>query len=308
MDEDNKVFDVMGVKVNLVIKVMGILCYLVYFQVFEGVNVIVCQVGINLSLCFNILKMLVYEDFVCFDKEIKMYLLGVVVIDFVVLVFDFDVGFLCMWLIFECFVCENGVICGFWCCQGDCLILFGIVESEVFVWICFMLGNCLLMYIGVMGCCIIVCLGMDEVEIDKVIISLKWVSMLKLSYYFVEVCVVGVEGYVIDDGNFFQGVILIVVLVISCEGVIMYCVVVIIFKGYFDFVVFLCFGQVVKKVVEKVMLLLWSVCQVFNVMFFCGVLVMVLWFLLSVCVCLFFFFQGCCVWRENDGCEFLEDG
>lgn len=246
-------------RVSSVVKAISILRHLAKTQEPEGVNAIARQAQINPSSCFNILKTLVSEDFVRFDRDTKTYSLGVGVIDLAVAALDPDAGFLRTRPILEQVAREHGVTCGLWRRQGDRLILLGTAENESFARIRFTPGNRLPMYIGAMGRCFAARSGMSEAAIDKAISTLKWACPPRLDQYLAEVRSAAVNGYAVDDGNFLQGITSVAAPLISREGAITHCIVATTFRGRLDPEALRQLGEAVKKASDKANSLVWSV-------------------------------------------------
>lgn len=247
------------VKVNSVVKAVGVLRHLARSNNPEGVNAIARNVGINPSSCFNILKTLAHEDFVRFDKESKTYSLGVGVVDLALAALDPEAGYLRTRPILERFAREHGVTLGLWRRQGDRLILLGAAESEEIARIRLSPGNRLPALIGAMGRCIVAHSGMSEADIAKAIERLKWSDPPRLDRYLAELRVAAAEGYAIDDGNFLQGITSVASPVISREGSITHCLAATTFKGRFDANGLKVLGVAVKKACETALPLLGSV-------------------------------------------------
>lgn len=247
------------VKVNSVVKAVGVLRHLARSHAPEGVNAIARHVGINPSSCFNILKTLAHEDFVLFDKETKTYSLGVGVVDLALAALDPEAGYLRTRPILERLAREYGVTVGLWRRQGDRLILLGAAESEDIARIRLTPGNRLPALIGAMGRCIVARSGMGEAEIAKSIERLKWADRPRLDRYLSEVRVAAVEGYAIDDGNFLQGITSIASPVVSREGSITHCLAATTFKGRFDASGLKQLGIAVREACELALPLLGSV-------------------------------------------------
>ncbi len=246
-------------RVSSVVKAISILRHLARTQEPEGVNAIARQAQINPSSCFNILKTLVSEDFVRFDRTTKTYSLGVGVIDLAVAALDPDAGFLRTRPILEGVAREHGVTCGLWRRQEDRLILLGTAESESFARTRFPPGNRLPMFIGAMGRCFAARSGMSEAEIDKAISALKWANPPRLDQYLSEVRSAAVNGYAVDDGNFLQGITSVAAPLISREGAITHCIVATTFRGRLDGEGIRRLGESVKQASDTANALVWSV-------------------------------------------------
>ena len=221
------------VTVNSVVKAVAILRHLSTAHGPEGVNAIARKVAISPSSCFNILKTLVFEEFVQFDQLTKTYSLGSGVVDLAVAALDPEAGFLRTRPILERIAREHGVTCGLWRRQGARLILLGAAESQEFARIRFTPGNRLPAMIGAMGRCIAAHSGMSEVEITKAIRHLKWAAPPEPGRYLAEVRAAGDQGYAIDDGDFLQGITSVAAPVIGRDGSPTHCIAATTFKGRF---------------------------------------------------------------------------
>lgn len=200
----------------------------------EGVSAIARNVNMSPSSCFNILKTLTAEGFVLFDSEMKTYTLGAGAVDLAVAALDPEADFPRTRHILEGIARDFGVTCGLWHRVGDRLILLGAVEGQEITRIRFSAGVRIPSRIGAMGRCIAAFDGIAEDEIARYLPTLKWDSPPKLKRYLTEVKTAAVNGFAIDEGNFFHGVSSVAAPIIGREGTVTHCMAATTFKGRYD--------------------------------------------------------------------------
>lgn len=197
----------------------------------QGVNAIARSIDLSPSSCFNILKTLVSEEFVDFDKQTKVYGLGPA--PFRLFAGGADFASWKTWLIerLEQLANHYGISCGLWEVHGQRLVLTDVIESPLSTRIHLSIGQRLPIYLGAMGRCIAAQHQLGRDEIGPILAELRWQTPPSVDSYLKDVAAARESGWSLDDGNYLRGVTTIASIITDERGKVSHCMTSSLFSG-----------------------------------------------------------------------------
>jgi DNA-binding IclR family transcriptional regulator len=189
----------------------------------RGVNAIARSLNLSPSSCFNILKTLVAEGVLDFDRTTKAYSMGNGLQD--LLHHRPTVAEWTAWLrrALQLIADQSHTSCGLWRVNGSRAILVEVAECSQETRIHISPGQRLPKYIGAMGRCIISQERLAPERIDDILAELRWQVEPNLKQYLADVKSVRASGWAVDDGNYLRGVITVAAAIIDETSRVSHC-------------------------------------------------------------------------------------
>lgn len=199
----------------------------------RGVNAIARALDLSPSSCFNILKTLVAEGVVDFDRTTKVYSMGNGLQD--LLHHRPTVAEWTSWLRRELQLVadQSHTSCGLWRVNGNRAILVEVAECSQETRIHISPGQRLPKYIGAMGRCIISKEELERDRIDDVLAQLRWQVEPNLKQYMADVATARTSGWAVDDGNYLRGVVTVAAVIVDDARRVSHCLTSTGFSGQF---------------------------------------------------------------------------
>lgn len=197
----------------------------------QGVNAIARSIDLSPSSCFNILKTLVGEEFVDFDKQTKVYGLGPA--PFRLFAGGADFASWKTWLHerLEQLTKRYETSCGLWEVQGQRLVLTDVMESPLSTRIHLSTGQRLPLYLGAMGRCIAAQHDLGRTELAPILAELRWQTPPSIESYLKDVAFARESGWSIDEGNYLRGVTTVAAVITDDRGKVSHCMTSSLFSG-----------------------------------------------------------------------------
>jgi len=198
-----------------------ILRHLALTGVPSTVTLIARELRINPSTCFNILRTLVWNGMLEFDRNTKSYSIGLGAVDLAnrALLKGGGGGVLAaMQPLLERFAHDYSVTVTVWRRIGeDRVMLVHIVDSATAVRIHLRLSQRLPLLIGAGGRIMGAFGGLDEAEIKRRFPLLRWSRPVDLKTYLAQVKAAHEKGWAIDEGNHVAGLLSIAAPIFNAE-------------------------------------------------------------------------------------------
>lgn len=205
--------------VGSVVKALAILRHLAEGPDRCGVNAIAMAVSLNPSSCFNIVKTLVRQGFVDFDRRTKSYAIGA------------ELGLLarralgpenvyptCAPFLEELARRYQATMALWRYTPSDRLILIGFAESVSAIRIQMTVGQRLPILLGAGGRCVAASLELSPAVLAARFERLRWQSPPKYDAYLEDIEETKARGWAIDDGNFITAITTVAAPVLGMDG------------------------------------------------------------------------------------------
>jgi DNA-binding IclR family transcriptional regulator len=193
--------------VGSIVHALRILRFLARSAQSHGVTAIAREVCISPSSAFNIVKTLVAEGFLHFDRKHKRYSLGPGALDLAGRVLDDQRAFDLMRDSLENLAVQFEVTSAFWKLTADArVVLLGYLEGRSLMRIQLTIGQRLPALSGAMGRCYAAILELREEDLLAQFEAVRWQKMPEFSVYKLEVELTRTRGWAIDSDSFIRGV------------------------------------------------------------------------------------------------------
>lgn len=188
-----------------------------------GVNAIARKLELSPSSCFNILKTLVFEEFVEIDDRAKTYSLGVAPVYLARRMLNADHAMQLATPHLQQMADDYHCVSTLWrLTRTDRLILIGLFDNRAVINIHIEVGQRLPALTGAMGRCIAANRKYSDVELRETFNSLPWQSAPPFDVYLAEVAAARKKTWAVDIDNFVQGVTTIAAPILDRDGVARY--------------------------------------------------------------------------------------
>jgi DNA-binding IclR family transcriptional regulator len=205
--------------VGSIVQALRILRFLSRASHAYGVTAIARELDINPSSAFNVLKTLVAEGFLHFDRKSKRYSLGPGALDLAGRALSDQRAFSLMRDPLENLAVQVEVTSAFWKLTSDLrLMLLGFVEGRALMRIQMTIGQRLPVLSGAMGRCYAAKLELREDDLLAQFNAIRWQKTPDFDVYKLEVELTKTRGWAIDSDNFIRGVTTVAAAVTDREG------------------------------------------------------------------------------------------
>ncbi|MBS0349187.1 MAG: IclR family transcriptional regulator [Proteobacteria bacterium] len=208
--------------------------------------------SINPSTCFNILRTLVAEDIVDFDRRAKTYTAGLGLAKLVGNMVTEGQRLEAARPLMQEFAARFGVTVTLWRRMGtDRIVLVNSETSPADLRIDMATGQRLPMLMGASGRLFASRLDLDDPELRAVFDKIRWARPLSFETYLQEVEQCRQQGWSLDDGYFSAGIMVIAAPVCDRNDNIAYTVSAVMFRGQYDEAGIETVGREIKELGQK---------------------------------------------------------
>ena len=207
-----------GTFVGAVGNAVTILRHLAHAARPEGAAQVARATGVNTSTCFNILRTLQVEGLLDFHEEEKVYSISQGMLELALPVLATNPLDLIRPVITRLSREQNSLIALWKITALERLVLVDrAVESRI-VHIDMRMGTRLPSYIGALGRCVAAQRGIDDSELERRFMELRWANPPRFEDYRDEVLAAGRNGYSIDPGNLYAMIDIVAAVVNDAAG------------------------------------------------------------------------------------------
>jgi DNA-binding IclR family transcriptional regulator len=183
-----------------------------------GVNAIARASGVNPSTCFNILRTLVAERLVSFDREAKTYRLGYGTLELAFGLLGSNAADLIRPEL-ERLALNYSALMGLWqVTDAERLILIDRVVADSAVHIVIRVGTRMPAASGAVGRAVAACRGWEEAELRRRFAGLRWQRPITFDAWHREIRETAVRGHAFDRGHLFKGIDAVGSAVVDADG------------------------------------------------------------------------------------------
>jgi DNA-binding IclR family transcriptional regulator len=196
-----------------------------------GVNAIARAVGCTPSACFNILKTMLDEQFVEFDRDTKAYSLGRGVAAIARHALDPNAMYGWMRERIEQLADDWALTIALWRVQKTSVLLVGYATGFTSTRIHLTIGQRVPLLLGATGRCIAASIRLNQAEIAEHFADMRWEQAPTLDEYLAEVAQARQTGWGTDEGRHMRGVTSIATPVLDDMNEVRYCLSALAFAG-----------------------------------------------------------------------------
>jgi IclR family acetate operon transcriptional repressor len=187
----------------------------------SGVTSIARTLGIGPSSCFNVLKTLVLEDLVAFDRMTKTYSLGLGTVDLARRALGRDAVVQAADLPMAALAEEHDAAVGLWrLAPGERLVLAALAESGAATRIHMMVGQRQPAAAGAAGRSVLAARGLDDGAIRAAFSGLRWQNAPSAVDYLAQVRAAEKRGYATDIDQINRGIATVAAPVVDHLGMV----------------------------------------------------------------------------------------
>ncbi len=219
--------------VGSVVNAIAILRHFASSEESHGVIAVSRSLGLSQSSCHNILKTLVEERLLAFDKGTKKYRLSE---HFDEQIRSSPAGQLAERAqpLLKALADEFQLVCGFWEVHGARVRLKAVLHADVPIRIHMAAGQRLPRHVGALGRCLAAADSLPRNELGDVIARLRWQAAPTVESYAREMVRARADGWAMDDGNYIRGVVTVAVAVSLGASAPLACLTASMFAGQHD--------------------------------------------------------------------------
>ena len=192
------------------------------------------DLGINVSTCFNILRTLVWEEFVEFEPATKCYSLGFGMVPLVQGILAGDAASPAVKERLHQLANSYRLTITVWRPTGDRLVLIAVVDNHADLRIQMRLGQKLPLLSGASGRIMAGRMDVDKEEIKRRFAKLKWARPISFDRYWRDAQLAVERGWAMDDGVRLAGMTTVSVPVLNHQGGIARTLTAAMFRGQHD--------------------------------------------------------------------------
>lgn len=196
-----------------------------------GVNAIARAVGCTPSACFNILKTMLHEHFVEFDRDTKAYSLGRGVAAIARHALDPNAMYGWMRERIEQLADDWALTIALWRVQKTSVLLVGYATGFTSTRIHLTIGQRVPLLLGATGRCIAASIRLNDTEIAEHFADMRWEHPPTLDEYLAGVVQARQTGWGTDEGRHMRGVTSIATPVLDDMNEVRYCLSALAFAG-----------------------------------------------------------------------------
>jgi len=206
------------VKVRPVINAIAILRYMTSVTKPVTVSIVAKELKLNVSTCFYIMRTLVDERIIKFDKDTRTYSIGVGLFDLSQAALAEGGTIPVIRPIMEAMARKYSVTITVWRqVDENHLMLVALADSEANMRIHMNIGQRVPLFVGAVGRLMAVHSGLDEAEMKRRFLEVRWQKPLRFETFLSQAKKAKREGWAIDDGYLSKGTTTVSVPVIAHE-------------------------------------------------------------------------------------------
>lgn len=198
---------------------LAILRYLSRSGTGVGVSQVARDLKLNPSTCFNLLKTLVHEGLVIFDRAGKSYALGLGLVELAKGALEQASYPRLVRPHLDAIALKHRVTATLWQRVGDeRVVLVDRADNDAAMRVHMSIGQRLPLFIAALGRCMAAHSGLSRAALKKRFAVLRWEDAPSFEAYWTEVNAVRSKGYAIDAGHYVKGVTTVSAAVVDAGG------------------------------------------------------------------------------------------